>query len=229
MKKILISFLLLFLILSFTSSTVSKGVFSKIKEGTILVTAMYNKKGEKTGTIETTYFKIEESDTAMLYHTKQRTLDTKGGEVSKYYSGIYLKDSTFHMSSDFFNTDSTKSFRKGIVSFLEYPLNLSKGSSLKNFNAEYKIESQGGGGVLLNTSFQLKFYDRVFEKLEEIETPLGTFNCYKFVEWAETKSAGITFNRKSVSWFNPEIGIIKSEVYNKKGKLTNTTFLRELK
>lgn len=53
---------------------------------------------------------------------------------------------------------------------------------------------------------------------ESITTPAGTFDCYK-TEGEVTVKMIFTMHTKSVSWDAPGIGTVRSETYNKNGKL----------
>ena len=66
---------------------------------------------------------------------------------------------------------------------------------------------------------------------EEITTPAGTFTCYKITHDmnVEMKIMGMTRARssKGAEWLAEDVGIVRSEQYNDKGKLTSYTVLTD--
>jgi len=70
--------------------------------------------------------------------------------------------------------------------------------------------------------------NRKVEAIEEVTTPAGIFECYKISYDMSTKML-ITIKASTVEWYAKNIGVVRSESYNKKGKLTGYTVLTEYK
>jgi hypothetical protein len=66
------------------------------------------------------------------------------------------------------------------------------------------------------------------EALENMTTPAGTFKCYKIASTIETKSM-ISITTHTVEWMAKDVGVVRSENYNKKGKLTSYMVLTSFK
>lgn len=61
---------------------------------------------------------------------------------------------------------------------------------------------------------------------EKVETPAGTFDCFKITYDAKIKAV-ISITSQGVEWYSPGHGIVKTESY-KKGRLTDYSLLTKL-
>jgi hypothetical protein len=100
-----------------------------------------------------------------------------------------------------------------------YPQNLDAGTNLPEANIEIKMEMQG---MPFPFKSNVKILNRKVIGEEEINVPAGTFKCWKITYDVEYKVI-IGFKGKATEWISPGKGFIKSEVYNKNGKLMGTT------
>ena len=62
--------------------------------------------------------------------------------------------------------------------------------------------------------------------VESVTVPAGTFECFKITYDMETK-LGFKASSSAVQWLNKGAGSVKTESYDKKGKLLGTTVLNE--
>jgi hypothetical protein len=60
---------------------------------------------------------------------------------------------------------------------------------------------------------------------EKITTSAGTFDCYKISYETESRTRMITVNTKGMEWISEGVGVVKTETYNKKDKLTGYSLL----
>jgi len=108
------------------------------------------------------------------------------------------------------------------------PLNLSVGKTLPEEEI-MKITVKMTGMMNMTFHTTTTYKNRKVEAKENITTPAGTFNCYKLRYDLETKTdMGMMKQqntRKIVEWLSPEIGTVKQETYNQKGKLESTMLL----
>lgn len=71
------------------------------------------------------------------------------------------------------------------------------------------------------------------EALEDVETPAGTFGCYKITYELEDKEAYGIGHQRVISidpyaeWISPEIGLVKKVKYSRNGKKAEETMLLE--
>jgi len=71
----------------------------------------------------------------------------------------------------------------------------------------------------------IKMTDGECLAIEEVTVPAGTFTCHKITQTANTTVMKRKVESKTVSWYAPDIGMVKSETYNDKNKLLNSTEL----
>lgn len=101
---------------------------------------------------------------------------------------------------------------------LMYPSKLSPGMNLKDGSISIEV----GNGIMNMTT---NIVNRKVEAREEITTPAGNFDCYKVSENVQSKVGFIKVNMSNVTWIIQDIGTIRSESYNKRGKLDTVTEL----
>jgi len=101
---------------------------------------------------------------------------------------------------------------------LMYPSKLSPGMDLKDGSISLEV----GNGLMNMTT---NIINRKVESREEITTPAGSFKCYKISEDVKSKVGFIKVNMRNVAWIIQDIGTIRSESYNKRGKLNTVTEL----
>lgn len=84
-----------------------------------------------------------------------------------------------------------------------------------------------GGMTLMNAT--LRMTDRRVLGKETVTTPAGTFECFKITQTTET-NAGMAGTRQTttISWVARGIGMVKSEDYDHRGRLTSKSELIEL-
>ncbi len=77
-------------------------------------------------------------------------------------------------------------------------------------------------------SLDFKILDRKVDAFEKLTTNAGTFDCMKITSHTEMHMM-ITIKTTTVEWYAKDIGVVKSEVYSKKGKLMSSTVLESIK
>jgi hypothetical protein len=96
---------------------------------------------------------------------------------------------------------------------LDYPANLQRRPGTYDGNVVSKLTP---GMSMLN--MVIKIYDRKVVAQEDVTTPAGTFKCYKMTSTIETKTM-FSMVAKSTEWIALKVGIVRSETYDKNGKL----------
>jgi hypothetical protein len=81
------------------------------------------------------------------------------------------------------------------------------------------------GGMKMNMTVDIT--NRKVNAKESITTPAGTFNCYAISSNSETKM-GLKMMFEIKEWVAEGMGVIKSETYNKNGKLMGYTELTSI-
>jgi hypothetical protein len=107
--------------------------------------------------------------------------------------------------------------------YLEYPSNMSVGSTLKD--GEFSIDMSGGSPIAMSMTFRAT--NRRVESRESVTSPAGTWECFKITSEQSIKTV-IGINFSVVEWFAPGFGVVKSETYNKGGKKMGATLLTKI-
>ena len=118
----------------------------------------------------------------------------------------------------------------GEAKYLTFPMSMQAGQSLDDGTVTIEMGSNGGPAI----DMQMDLADRKVEQAETITTNAGSFDCFKITYSATTKmkmaGIGIPFHMKVTEWYSPKLGRdVKSETYNKGGKLMGTMVLDSIK
>ncbi len=99
------------------------------------------------------------------------------------------------------------------------PSELKVGQSVPDGKINIKVKSVGASFLIT---------DRKVVAIEDVTTPAGTFKGYKMEEVQTNKVLVSTKSFRIVTWYAKNIGCVKQEVYDKKGKLLRTLELTSL-
>ncbi|MFN6946886.1 MAG: hypothetical protein ACK4ND_18215 [Cytophagaceae bacterium] len=115
--------------------------------------------------------------------------------------------------------------------YLDLPNVLTVGQNLKDGNMVIKISTEEGGEM---ATINMSIRNRKVEAKEKITTPAGTFDSYKisYDVIVETLVMGVKMpggTHKTVEYVSKGTGMVRTESYNKNGKLTGYTVLTKFK
>ena len=197
------------------------------KVGTELHYEITNGKGKIEGKYIHKMISKTKSGGQTIFEMQQTFMDPKSPEDILRQDTIRFRceDNVFYIDMDkFLNQNQMEAFEgmevKVVSEDLMYPPKLSPGMKLKD--GSIRIEMAGG---MMNMNMTTNIINRKVEAYETITTPAGDFKCYKVSEDIESKMAFINTKIRSVAWIAKDIGTIRSESYNKKGKLDGITEL----
>ena len=139
----------------------------------------------------------------------------------KCVGGVFYLDMQTMVSSEQFNSMDLDATVGG--DYLEFMDNLEPGMNLPDATLSIAI---GSGGTSLMT-MNINVTDRVVGESESITTPAGTFDCITLTQNVATKMV-VNIKASSKAWLAENIGTVRSESYNKKGKLTGYSVLTSL-
>lgn len=106
---------------------------------------------------------------------------------------------------------------------IELPNNLTVGQELEDANVNMKMNM---GAMNMNMAFDM--VDRKVEKKESLTTPAGTFDCYVITSNNNAKMMMANTAHTSRMWLAEGVGMIRQDIYNKKGKLVSKSVLTKL-
>ncbi|WP_295671228.1 hypothetical protein [uncultured Mucilaginibacter sp.] len=226
MKKIIITALSLLVLVRFGYAQ-SCEQFLNATNGKKLVYSNSDAKGNQTGKI--TYSSVKKDAATISIHSD--ITDKNGKAVGSSDFDITCNGSSINIDMRSFmpangNKQMSNMQMQADGKYLSYPLNLSAGEKLDD--GSMVITILNNGEKFGETHMDITNRNVVLK--ETITTPAGDFECFKITYDArmETKmmGIGIPVNMQSTEWFSPALGrFIKSETYNKNGKLMGTTAL----
>jgi hypothetical protein len=229
--KTLIRIAAFFCLLTLTAQVQSQECqpYFLIDEGSVREMTSYDKKDKLTGTTVQTVKEVKTSGNVTEWTIGAVSKDDKGKEVSSGDLHMSCEDGIFKMDmKNFLDEETMKSFEEMEITMdatdLDYPAVLVPGQTLKDGNISVKVTSQGMPLMTL----VVKIYDRKVEAIEDITTPAGTFSCYKMTSTIETKTM-FTIVAKSTDWIAAKVGSVRSESYDKSGKLMGYSVLTSMK
>ena len=199
------------------------------EEGAVREMASYDKKDKLTGTTVQTVKEIRVSGDKTEWTIGTVSKDDKGKEISSGDLHMSCEGGIFKMDmKNFVDEETLKSFEGMEITMdatdLDYPAVLTAGQALKDGDITIKVSNQG----MPVMTMVVRIYDRKVEAVEDITTPAGTFSCYKMTSTIETKTM-FTIVAKSTDWIAAKVGSVRSESYDKAGKLTGYMVLTSLK
>lgn len=227
MKKITLALAFLgFIFQSFSQDCV---FYCPVKEGTITETKHYNAKDKIQSTDKQTILSKKVTGNDVAVTIKAESYDDKDKLLANRDLTFECKNGVFYFDMKNLIDPQTMSAYKDMevkmtATNLDMPSALSVGKTLGDGNVQMSVSNQGM--TLMNMTINIS--NRKVEAIEKITTPAGTFDCFKISYDVETKMM-FKMQTKGVDWIAKEVGAVRSETYDSKGKLTGYTVLTSIK
>lgn len=203
--------------------------FYNFTKGAVLGYQHFDGKSKLTGTSRLTFLDTYREGDAYVYKVRNETTTENSKEqpkpieyIMRCENGEFYIDMSSMMdpaTAGTFGTDI-----KVTSSELSYPSNLSVGQTLPD--ASFSISSGSQGVTVLSMTIDVA--NRVVAAKESVTVPAGTFDCYKITYNVDTKML-FKISATAAVWMTKGGGMVKTETYDKKGKLTSSMVLSELK
>lgn len=200
------------------------------KEGVVLNYVNYDKKDKVTGSSEMSFKEKKQGAdfTSVVFSSTYK--DKKGEAQFENEVEVDCKDGVLYFSSSKFLDPSTMSAYESMevevdASHMEMPLNAKAGNELQDGSVTAVVSNNGMKLITIS----VKVFNRRVEALETMDTPAGSFECIKTSYDALSEIGFVKVNISAVEWYCPDVGTIRSESYNKNGKLTSYTILESIK
>lgn len=199
------------------------------QEGMTLEYSYYNKKDKLEATSIQTIENVQEKGGETMADVQTRMTDAKGKETIEGSFTVTCSDGTFRMdmsrmlpaeSMAALGGDDAEVTMEG--DGFQLPTNLDVGQTLPD--SENTISLQAG---IVNMNMTMIFRDQQVEAKETVTTPAGTFDCIRFSYTTYTKMTMVKNEIRTVNWYAEGVGTVKSETYNKKGKLDSKMVLTQ--
>lgn len=236
MKRLLISLLSLSL---FATSAFAQcnNAFYSLDEGSEFEMTTYNKKDKPQSRIVNAISKVEENGDTYEATFHSTIYDKKDEMVSDGEFVVICDDGNIRVDMERLTSsmDQLTAYDEMEVeseaSFLEIPSTLEVGQSLSDGHTTIKVKM--GEGNMAMTTMKLDVVNRKVEAKENLTTPAGTFECYKITYDTDMNMKMMGFTNKSTfssaEWVARGVGVVKTESYDKKGRLNSYSILTDLK
>ena len=208
----------------------SEEIFFPTKAGTVLVYKTFDKKDKETGTLKYSIKNSTASGNDMDITYQCESYDAK-------QKLIYKEDITIHKKGDKLYFDMSNPINKAALqkngeispqvtvtgNNLEMPSNPKVGDVLPDATVTMAMSL---GFMTMKMSATVA--NRKLEAIEDISVKGGTFKCYKFTSDVTSTAMGMKMNLKNTDWYSKGIGIVRTESYDKNGKLQSHMELIEV-
>ncbi len=229
-SKILVGIALLCATVAISAQECKSAVF--FKEGSVLTYTQYTKKGKVQGTNSHETLKVEQIDGGMEAEFKTVVYDKKGKETFSANYGAGCKNGLFTIDMMRFvdmgklsehNADDVELKVDGSV--LSFSTNVSPGDMLEDGDISIKVNKSGF--TLVTMTFNV--FNRKIHEKEQLTTPAGTFDCQVVTFDFESKIGIIKIKGTGKEWYLDDRAVVRSESYNKNGKLIDYYELSDIR
>ena len=200
------------------------------KEGAILEYVNYDKKGKVTGGSEMTFKDKKQTAEGISAVFASSFKDDQGEVLFENEVQVECRNGVLYLdASNLLDPATMSAYESMDVKVtgenLELPLDAPAGTVLADGGVTAVVSS--GGMKIMTISVNMS--NRKIVAREKIETPAGTFDCIKYTYDAHSQMGFVKVNLTGVEWYNHEVGTIRSESYDKKGKLSGYTILESIR
>ena len=229
MKTKLIILGLLLTATPFLTKAQTCDAFFPYKKGMVIEQQTFNAKNKLTSSVKQTVKEISNTPLGLKVDLANEYLDEKGKLAASSNMSITCKNGTISIDMrNYLDAKSKESFSGANVTIegkpLELPFNMAPGMTLPEGSLIMKMDM---GDSPISMSLNMRIFDRKVEGIESVTTPSGTYSCYKLTQNIEMKMM-FTVLAKSIEFFSKEFGLVRSESYDSKGKLTGYTVLSKI-
>jgi hypothetical protein len=229
-KKVLLTLAVLFIGLQLSVAQ-SCSQFINAVNGKKLVYNNMDPKGNNVNQV--TYTSTKKDGSTVVVHSEMT--DKRGRPAGSGDSEITCSGNAVNVDmKSFVPPASAQQFNKMQIQadgkYLMYPLDLKAGQALPDGSADINVNSEGGSHF---AEVLIDITNRKVEQAERLSISSGDFDCFRITYDIAVKAKilgiGIPVKMHVTEWFSTKLGrTIKSESYNKNGKLMSTMQLASI-
>ncbi len=199
------------------------------KKGTLNEIKSFDKKGKHLSTNTTQVIENKQENGITTVKISSVYKAAKGDEEYQSEHSYVCEGDKFYFDMSSYLDNKTLASQGDMEINVEadkvgIPSNLEVGQTLDGGKVTATITNQG----MKIMEMRVELSNRKVEAIETIETEAGSFECYKINQDIITKVGFMKMNTSSTEWLSKEVGVVKSESYNKNGKLMASTELTKL-
>lgn len=225
--KFILSILSLCLLTNLAAQNDCNDLFA-FQEGVVMEYQTLNKKGKLSTTMRQEIKSVQQNGSSITANLAYQMKDKKGKEIFAGDSKVTCNGEALLIDISGMLPDGVKSMTAtGEVTMegdgLIIPTNLKVGDQLPDSKNNIKIDMSG-----INMNIPVEMTNIKIESEEEITTPAGTFKALKMTYDSYSKAMMMKVEGKVVNWYAKGIGNIKTESYDKNGRLMSVQELTKL-
>lgn len=198
------------------------------KEGTEMEITNYDAKGKVTGTVKEKILKKETIANGIAVTFESRTFNKKGDSTARNQFQVKCENGVFYFDMNDFIPPSQNQSGKNSMEIkadkLDFPSNPEVGKTLSDGTVTMTMKN----GDIQLMSMSITLSNRKIEAIESVTTPAGSFECYK-ISYHVTTDMMFKTESTGIEWVAKNVGMVKSENYDKSGKLNGSSLLTSLK
>jgi len=194
-----------------------------MKKGAVQVFVNKDAKGKVTSQSRNTIKAITGEKNAFAIEYEGEALDDKGKPANKdnpliINYRIVIKDGLMYLDmKGMFAAMEGLDGVQAVGSTMKIPTNLTVGQTIDDSKAAVKI----GFINCLVTMTEGKCL-----AIEDVTVEAGTFRCYKVSQKTNSTIMGIKSEGTTITWYAKGVGAVKTETYDKNGKLSSSQELK---
>jgi len=204
--------------------------FYSMREGTSASYEYYDAKDKKTSSSSILIKEVNKTGEKIEAVVAMTMKDKTNQEMFQGITRMTCKNDTLFMDvGSLLNPAMAQSAGNMEISMsgdgMTIPGKLAAGMRLPDSHNEFKM---GLNGMTIMT-ITIDITEHRVEAEEKVTTPAGTFDCFKVSYLSNSKISLIKASTKSVQWYARGVGVVKTEVYDKKGALESRMLLTAFK
>ncbi len=229
MKNSIFTFLFLsFSVFLFSQDNLCESGYMPFEEGLSFELTNFDKKNKVTSVSSQTVNSLENKSDGFKASVDFKVRNNKGDEMFEGGYGIECRGENIYMDmSNMFDPSAMAGMSNMEVEMnsdaLEVPNNPRAGQELPEGTMTMNTKMNGMNLFSMN----MRIYNRKIDGMEQVTTPAGTFDCVKITQETEMKMM-VKKSFKSSSWYAKGIGMVKTENYDKKGRVESSTILTKI-
>lgn len=203
-------------------------IYDGFKEGSKTKMVHYDKKDKVTGFTTTTIKEKKSLTNGVSVSVHQLFDDTEDYTFESEFT-MECRDGVTYVDMEKFIDPNTLSAYQDMeievqADNITIPANAKPGDDLQGGSVTVTVDT----GTPVRVTLTVDVTNRKVESKETIETPAGKFDCLKISYDMLSKIGFVKIQGSTVEYYNRKVGVVRSEAYNKKGKLSGYTVLEEI-
>ena len=230
MKKILLIASILISSIFFSNNLTAQDCdfYFPTEKGTIVETTSYDKKNKETSKYYQEVLDYSKSNGVTEVKIETRVDEEGIDTLGVHQFSLRCENGEFYINMNSYLDNDALGKYEGMDMEIDsenmpMPSNLSKGQKLNDGRVSITISNSG----IKMMTMTVRITDRKVEGFEKITTPAGTFDCIKISFNSELKMI-FKLQTSGIQWFAKNIGVVKSENYDKKGKIESTQMITKI-